>query len=70
MKSPARLSRRALGGFFAAAVVRPAPAQQAAETQVDELERAREAIRSQAKTLSEAAAKLPTEVEPAFRFEA
>lgn len=67
-----KLSRRALGGILAGAVVQaPARGQEAAsEAPVDELTRAREAIRTQGRTLAEAAAKLAPETEPAFRFEA
>lgn len=68
--APARFSRRALGGLLAAAAAQPAAAQPAPEEPVPELERAREAIRVQGKTLAAAAAKLPPETEPAFRFEA
>lgn len=67
-----KLSRRALGGILAGAAV-PAPVrgQEAArEAPVDELVRAREAIRTQGRTLAEAAEKLAPETEPAFRFEA
>ncbi len=67
-----KFSRRALGGILAGAAV-PAPVrgQEAArEAPVDEMARAREAIRTQGRTLSEAAAKLAPETEPAFRFEA
>lgn len=67
-----KFSRRALGGILAGAAV-PAPVrgQEAArEAPVDEMARAREANRTQGRTLSEAAAKLAPETEPAFRFEA
>lgn len=67
-----KFSRRALGGILAGAAVRaPVRGQEAArEAPVDEMARAREAIRTQGRTLSEAAAKLAPETEPAFRFEA
>lgn len=71
MTKPVRLTRRSLAGAAAAlAAAGPAPAQEAAPAPVSELERAREAIRSQGRTLAAAAAKLPAETEPAFRFEA
>ncbi|MBE7540881.1 MAG: hypothetical protein M9913_01170 [Bryobacteraceae bacterium] len=67
-----KLSRRALGGILAGAAVKgPVRGQEAApEAPVDELARAREANRTQGRTLAEAAAKLAPETEPAFRFEA
>ena len=67
-----KFSRRALGGILAGAAVRaPVRGQEAApEAPVEEMARAREAIRTQGRTLSEAAAKLAPETEPAFRFEA
>lgn len=71
MKTSARLTRRSLArAAVAAAAARPAPAQEAAPAPADELARAREAIRSQGRTLAAAAEKLPPETEPAFRFEA
>lgn len=68
-------SRRALGGILAGAVVQSGGAQGPAQppstpAPANELERAREALRSQGRTLAQAAAKLPPETEPAFRFEA
>jgi hypothetical protein len=65
-----RVSRRALGGLLAAAAVRPEARAQQDAPPASELERAREAIRAQGRTLAEAAAKIPPETEPAFRFEA
>lgn len=71
MKTPVRVTRRSLArAAFAVAAAQPVPAQEAAPPPVDELARAREAIRSQGRTLAAAAAKLPPETEPAFRFEA
>jgi hypothetical protein len=71
MTKPVRVTRRSLARAAAALMAAgPAAAQEPAAAPVDELARAREAIRSQGRTLAAAAAKLPPETEPAFRFEA